>query len=215
LLQESFETDGAGTRYTVQNPSDDGESDYFARRELGSAGTAVDRGTMDGDFFWGAEDIDGDGTAVDDLLATQARINFNEFSIAGVGNLVIRASAAQGYDTVEWNNALYFEYSIDGGEWFSVGGFRGTFTNSPARYYEGDTETYPDEDNPRLSRSFKDFEWRVFGSGDTMRVRVFADLNGGNEEYDIDNIRVIGDDGVGSLTFTTDKTEYVETDGTG
>jgi len=32
VFQEGYESDGSGTRYIVENPSDDGSKDYFARR---------------------------------------------------------------------------------------------------------------------------------------------------------------------------------------
>ena len=73
LFSESFETDGSVAtgdgRYTVENGSDDGEADYFARREETSLGNLVRGGDIDGDWFWGGRDIDAEGTSTEELEA--------------------------------------------------------------------------------------------------------------------------------------------------
>ena len=63
-FNEGFETDGLGSRYTVENASDDG-SDFFARRQEFSAGTRISGGNIEGSYFWTGRDIDAAGEGDD------------------------------------------------------------------------------------------------------------------------------------------------------
>ncbi len=75
-FSESFETDGLGSRYTIENGSDNGGTGYFARRQEFSAGTRTSGGTIDGDFMFTGRDIDaaGDGTGVPPLEAREGEL---------------------------------------------------------------------------------------------------------------------------------------------
>ncbi len=216
VFQESFETDGLDTRYTVENLSDDGSGDYFSRRQDGSAGTETSGGDLDGSFFWTGQDIDSDGAAVNDLAADEGRITFNAFSITGVGRLVLTMAGAQGVDQTEFDNGAFIEVKIDDGEFENIGGYRGTFTNSPARYFQGDESTLPDHNvEPRLTQAFKDLSWEIPGAGDTMQIRVKMNLNGGAEEIAIDNLRVTGDDAAAGFSLAIDNATISESAGAG
>ncbi len=216
VFQESFETDGLDSRYTVENGSDDGSGDFFARRQEGSAGTEPSGGTIDGSFFWAGQDIDADGAIVNDLEKDEGRITFNAFDILGVGRLKITIAAGQGGDFVEFDNVMLIQVKFDDGDWATIGGFRGTFTNSPGRYFEGGDNTLPDHNvEPRLTKTFVDFSWEIPGSGDTMQVRIKMNLNGGTEEYAFDNFRVTGDDAVELFSLALDSTTISEEAGAG
>jgi hypothetical protein len=216
LLQESFESDGEDSRYAVLNGSDDGGSDYFARREVGSANTyGLSGGDLDGNWFWGIQDIDGEGQALEDLASDEARLTFNEISIDGYANLTLTIAFAQAANEVEFDNAVMLEYRVDGGEWITVGGFRGIHTNSAARYFEGDASTYPEPGAERLNRNFRDFSWNIFASGQTLQLRIYANANGSNEGYYFDNIRLTADAGLPSLGVSTSAETVSETAGAG
>ena len=102
-------------------------------------------------------------------------------------------AAAQGVNEFEFDNPLYIMVKIDDGEFETIGGFRGTFTNSPGRYFQGDLSTLPDHNvERRLTSVFDDFSWEIPGSGSTMQIRIRMNCNGGNEEYAMDNIKVTG-----------------------
>ena len=85
-FSESFETDGSEAtgdgRYLVENGSDDGGTDFFARRQEFSSGTRTSGGTIDGDFFFTGRDIDaegdgtGVGTGIPPLEAREGQITF-------------------------------------------------------------------------------------------------------------------------------------------
>lgn len=234
LFQESFETDGLGDRYKVQNPSDDGANDYFARREAGSSGVRARGGAADGQWHWSGRDIDGKGVAVDDLEANQARLWFKKFTASGYQNLEIRVAAAQGGNEHEFDDRLIFQYRFDGDDqwstrgdggkwtsdeeeltWDTAGGFRGRHTNSAGWYFEGDDTTVPPPGTPRLTQSFKEFSWQLWGRGETMEIRVFQKGNGSTEEYHFDNLRVTGLADLGRINPALNKSLFLETEGAG
>jgi hypothetical protein len=238
IYRESFETDGQGTRYKVQNGSDDGIGDYFARRRANSPEVIAKGGTYDGEWHWGIEDLDGDGVPVDDLIANQARLWLQPFSIVGYRDLEL-VVAVGAHAQMEFDDCIMFQYRIDGnsdwqtlGEgtapgrwttrdkeatWTTVGGFRGRHTDSPGWYFEGDQTTWPPIGNPRATRTFQDFSWRIWGIGETMELRIYAKSNGGNEEYHVDNIRIIGEstETIGSIYAALNKDRFVESAGAG
>ncbi len=221
VFQEGYENDGSGTRYTVENPSDDGSNDYFARRQEGSAGSTVRGGAITGQFYWGARDLDGDGVEVNELEDHEARITWNDaINITGIGNLRITLAAAQGNNGQEFDNPIAFQYKIDDGEWVTAGGFRGLHTNSPSYFFAGgnfdvSAGSVPLPTDPRLTRTFKDFSFPILGSGDELRFRVFVNANGGSEEYGHDNIRIVGDDDVSFLSLSMNALTFDEDAGAG
>lgn len=215
IFSESFETDGAGTRYTVENPSDDGASDYFARRQFGSPGTNVAGGARDGEWYWAAQDLDAEGQAGADLEADEGRLTWAPISVAGYGNLDITLAVAQGGDELEFDNVLLLQYRLDGGEWITAGGFRGTFTDSPARYFEGDERTFPPNTAPRLTRRFANFTWKLYSPAQQIELRVMINANGGTEQYGFDNLRVTGEPSLGRLNPTLASASLAESAGAG
>ncbi|RKX29062.1 MAG: hypothetical protein DRP71_16690, partial [Verrucomicrobia bacterium] len=216
IFSESFESDGAGTRYEVTNPSDDGNNDYFARRSEGSTGTTVRGGTLHKNFFWGARDLDGDGVAIPPWEDNEGLVTFTEvIDITGMGNFVLTAACAQGGDEQEFDNPMAYQYRIDGGEWLTAGGFRGLHTQSPSYYFEGGNfartqGTVPSRFGPRLTRTFQDFSWSIPGTGSTLEIRLFINANGGSEQYGNDNIRVTGDDAVVVFAAALNETTFDE-----
>lgn len=234
IFEESFETDGMGQRYKVQNPSDDDANDFFARRQTGSPGVRARGGALDGQYHWSGRDLDGDGVAIDDLERNQARLWFEPFTVSDYQNLEIRVVAAQGGNEFEFDDRLIFQYRFDGENqwttrgdgdvwtseeeeltWETAGGFRGRHTNSAAWYFEGDDTTVPPLGSPRLTQTFKEFSWRLWGRGETLEIRVFQKSNGSTEEYHFDNLRVIGESALGRVNASLNKSDFVETEGPG
>ena len=214
IYEESFETDGFNVRYTVENPSDDGGNDFFARREVFSPGTRVSGGTLDGDFFWGARDIDGDGIPVGDLTADEARITFiPPIDIDGIGGLRLEIALASGADSIEPNNILLIEARLDDGPFEALGGFAGTATNTAALLFTGVRDNVPDLSSPALNSTFHNFTFDIFGQGSTLELRINVRLNGGGEEYAFDNLRIVGDDDLAFLTLRIDNPVISESEG--
>jgi hypothetical protein len=210
-FREDFETDGLSSRYTVENPSDDGANDFFARRKNLSNGTRTTGGTLSGDYFWAARDIDGSGTgAVNGMDADEARITFASFSTKGLGNFTLLMEAAQGQDELEFDNTFLIQIKKDNGEWETIGGFRGTGTNSPGRYFVGDENTIASTKDARLTNNFKTFSWDINTVCDTIQIRIKENLNGGDEEYAFDNLRVVADNSLGMARMSIPATSFNE-----
>ena len=219
VFEESFETDGLTSdpiRYETVNGSDDGGTDFFARRQIGSAGLLQSGGDVDGDFVWGVRDIDGEGVETPELglESDEARLIFTDkIDISGLGNLKIQMAAANDPFNVEFDNALQIQVRIDSDDpegWQTIGGFRGTFTNSPAVYFAGNEDTLPPQTNRSLTNTFSTFEWGIPGFGDEMELRIEVNANGSTEGYAFDKIRIAGDSAVEQITISSDKESYSE-----
>ncbi|MDQ8188215.1 lamin tail domain-containing protein [Pelagicoccus sp. SDUM812002] len=212
-LQESFETDGAGSRYLVENGADDGAADFFARRQEFSNGTVAAGGTIDGDWLFGARDIDNATnftSSVQDLLAQEGRLTWSGIDISGLGNLQLTMAVAEGGEGFEPNNTLLIEIRVDSGEWINIGGFRSRGTNAPARYFVGGASTLTGVDSPRLVPEFVDFDWPINMSGSTLDLRVTFNSNADAEDYYLDNVRVTGDNAASFFGLNLEQETFQE-----
>lgn len=199
ILQEGFETDGEGTRYVVIAGGDDLASDFVARRQVGSAGTTVSGGTIEGEWFFGFQDVNdaegprGDEFPGEDLTNRDARIKFQNIDVAGMANIRLEIAVANGGTGNEPNDDYWMRVRFDGGEWIEIGGFKTASSNSRPIYYQGtkDTMTLANDPN-KLFRFFNDWSWSIPNSGSTMELQITASGNAGNEDHYIDNIRLYG-----------------------
>ncbi|HAT69905.1 MAG TPA: hypothetical protein DCS22_05325, partial [Flavobacteriaceae bacterium] len=113
-LEESFETDGNGTRYTTTTPEfTDGFNDFFLRTDGSDINSSYEVSGADGSFFFAAHDIDGEGAAPIQSL------DFTGIDISGLSNLSFVMLAAEDDDSAnqDWDaDALVFvEVQVDGG----------------------------------------------------------------------------------------------------
>lgn len=217
LFQESFETDGSGTRYVVIGEGDDGALDVFGRRQVGSAGTKAEGGTLDGEWMWKAERIQGapgprgSQFPEHDLLDSQGRLIFSNIDISGMGNLRLKIAAATGNGRLEPNDDLYVRVRFDGGDWIEIGGFKSSTSNSRPIYYRGLRDTLTIAGNPNmLFRFFSDWDWPLYGSGTTLDMQITIASNARDDEHYIDNIRILGDPTVSFFSPTVENSFVVE-----
>ncbi len=223
-LSESFETDGLGSRYFAIGGGDNGETDFFARRAEFSAGTDASGGTIDGNWFWGASDIDNinedlPSDTFPGLGARDGVLVFDDVDVSGLGNLRLEMAVAQGQGTFEPDNHFRIQIRFDDvdpdsptfgdGEWITIGGFRSVSTNVPARYFSGPLRLTT-EDDPRLTSQFQDWSWDLWGFGETVDIRIIANSNWRDEDYYIDNIQLVGEDDVVRVSASLPTTELVE-----
>jgi len=120
FLDESFETDGQGSRYTASQPFN-AQGNYWDRGEIADFDSLVPYADPDGFFFWAAEDINaqmpgGNGNDVQ-------TIDFNTIDISGASVLRFSglfASTANdffgpGFPFHEPDDGITVQYSVDGG----------------------------------------------------------------------------------------------------
>lgn len=180
LYLQDFE-DGMGYSTSVAEFSD-GSRDYFHRTDGSNMSSGVVYNGADG-FYFAGQDLDGEGAGLPLELTTST------FSIDGASNLQFAIDLAEDDDgsSQDWDDSDYVsvEYSIDGGSWMSIfdieSGVSG-FNNEPMVNGVSVTDT------------FSTFSADLSGlSGSTMAIRLVWNLNAGDEDLAIDNIRITGD----------------------
>jgi hypothetical protein len=215
LFQESFETDGAGTRYTVIGGGDNGELQYFNRRKVGTIGTKASGGTLDGEWMFAGAEIDKLPAPRSNVVNPKYHVRdgvliFENIDISGMGNLRIMMAAATGFGQQEADNPLFITVRFDGGDWIEIGGFRPSSSNAPPLYFAGPRSTLTRWFDPRLFSRFLDWEWEILGSGQKMDLEIIMNSNHWPEEYYIDNIRLFGQSGVKFFTPTVEHSSFIE-----
>lgn len=201
LLDESFETDGNGTRYTTSIPEfSDGFGDFFGRTNLN--GTSEDPGDivvgnvytlsgLDGSFCFAGMDID-DGGANADIQT----ILFDNVNIAGYTGLDLSIMVAEDDDGAnqDWDadTLLFVEIDIDNS---------GTFTKVLQWAAAGGTNTEPGldtnfdgtADGAALTNVFTAYNTAIGGTGSVIDIRItFEKQNAGDEDAAIDKIVLTG-----------------------
>lgn len=214
LLQESFETDGNNTRYFIDGAGDNGQLAFFERRELGSTGVEASGGATDGEWIFGASDLDGmPASRIDgfpDLTKRKGRLRFMGIPVQGFGNLEFIMSTATGEGTQEADNPLFISVRFDGGDWIDIGGFKSASSNSSPKYFTGPRSTVTTKDLDALLSYFVDWSWDIIGNGVVMDVAILIDSNYYEEDYFMDNIRIVGEKGVAFFSAEFSQSEVTE-----
>ncbi|MEM7368272.1 MAG: T9SS type A sorting domain-containing protein [Bacteroidota bacterium] len=195
LLQESFETDGESSRYTSNSGNDAGLSDVWERTNSlphSYHSTTMSTGTMDGSYYWVAEDTYS-------LLSADAHVTLNALDVSSYENLTVTVAVAisrHGQNRWERDDVVAIEYNMDGGGWNTIGLFSGN-NASPglggALFQDSDATlstfgTFTTE----VTGTFADFTFSVGATGSSLQVRLRVDCNG-SEELGVDNIVIEGD----------------------
>jgi hypothetical protein len=233
LYQESFESDGEGTRYKAQNGFDNDSTSYFNRRPKDSVTVQAKGGPVDGDWIWGARGLSTAGQIVGDLQRFESRLWLAPINVSGYRNLELRLVAACGGYQQEYDDALIIEYRIDGtgdwqtlgdggvwttpaqeSEWVGLGGFHGAH-QALGVYFEGDKLNNPLPGAEPAMMQFKEFSWRIWEAGDALELRLYSKSNSTAEAYYFDNVRIYGDNTLGVMTAALNKDAFVETEGAG
>lgn len=181
-----FESAGG---YTTSTPEfTDGIGDFWLRTsDAGSGsdyGTFMDYSSGSDGFYFAGMDLDGEGATL------PITITFDAFSITGLTNLVFAADIAEDDDAAnqDWdllNDAVSFEYNIDGAGWMNIYTAMG----------DGVTQF---NSEPRINGVFITSTWANFSqslgaaTGNSMQIRVVWFLDAGDEDLAIDNLSVTG-----------------------
>ncbi|MCT4553430.1 MAG: Ig-like domain-containing protein [Pelagimonas sp.] len=205
LHQEGFETDGAGTRYTLSRTELNNQNsmfggDWFTRSTGGSdlqnanpgAETFGITGGSEGSWFFSVQDPNGGVIGPNTESLTITGIDIDDFE-----NLQISLDLAeddQDDGREDWNASTHFtvETRIDGGAWTEVVRIEGTdqTDHEPGLDTDGDGE----RDGPVLTESWQEFAAAIAGTGNDLDVRLtFNDFLFSGEDISIDDIRITGD----------------------
>ena len=205
IYQESFETDGNGTRYTLSSPeftgdfSTFGPGDYFVRTD--DMNPVIHGGYLspDGDFYFAANDTNGSSAAPDTETILIEDIDISGFENLGFEGLFAEQNQSnRGNGGADWDSdtLVFIEVSIDGGAFEKVLQFAATGTNTPVQV---DTDFDGVGDGAFLGLSaglavFEEHTGAITGTGDLLDLRVtFQNLQADDEDMAIDNLRIIGD----------------------
>ena len=195
VLHESFETDGAGTRYAISAAhASPGAGSYFLRADaatlLGASGLSI--ASMDGSACMGA-------SALSSIAANaEASVTFNDLDILGMSavNLSLLAGAryAANFDqAIAQRDHLTIEVNIDGTGWFTAGAFRSHKQNP---YVDGwlaqDNDLDGVGEGIKLSNTLRSFNFPVNVQGTSMDVRIRFRTTAAGEDIFFDDIAVTG-----------------------
>jgi hypothetical protein len=212
LVQESFETNGEGTRYT-SNTFDNRATtvQYFLRAQPPVSGfnSSFTASGIDGSWLWAGEAVRGQTGGNPDRAPLYVQLN--TINIANKSNVQVKvlladprglsSNATIGQGTLNWENDDFvrIKVRVNGGSWVTVGQFVGDNaaggTGGRLRQdtnFSNTSYDAADASSPIIDNFFKDFTFNVAGSGTTLDVMVEEDFIGGSEELAFDNIRVIG-----------------------
>jgi hypothetical protein len=191
IYQESFETDTNGTNYnTTIAEFSDGGNDYFTRTDGTNIATNVEITGIDGSFFFGAQDIDGEGAALPVFLST-ASVDVS--SLNSVDFVIDLAEDADG-TSLDWDAADYVHifYSLDGGAnqnllWIEADIDSGSNSNAAE-----DTDFDGIGDGAVLTDVLTSFNKSIdVSSASSIEIIIEFNLNSGDEDIALDNIRLV------------------------
>ena len=183
-FSHDFESAGGYTTSTTEFTDSFGDFWLRTNDSAGDVGTFVDYSSGSTGWYFAGMDIDGEGATL------PVTITFDAFSIAGLTDLSFGVDLAEDQDGTNedydlLNDAVNFEYNIDGFGWnniFSVTGDGVTEFNSEPRV-----------NGVAVTDTWSNFSQALAGvTGSSMQLRVVWNLNSGDEDLAIDNLTVNG-----------------------
>ena len=192
IFQESFETDGNGSRYTTSvSEFTDGSSDFFTRTEGSDITSTYVVANADGSFYFAAQDIDGEVASPTQTLSFFG-INIINFTNLSFSALFAEDDASDGAEDWDAPDNVLVQYQIDGGGFLNLLAFENdgsTFNSAPLQ----DTDFDGTGDGTALTSTFTSFASAIAGTGSTLDLRFTFTLDSGDEDIAIDNIQITGD----------------------
>lgn len=194
LLQEGFETDGEGTRYTSSTFSNCTDNDYFVRTNLNpyicsTAGFGNELGNVQGSYFWVSEDI----TSADNPNGTDAVLTLNALDVTGYSNFTVSMHLAEGRaDGTRWesDDKVLIQSSWDGVNYTTIGSFIGDGTEIIGGNLRQDLnlDGVADASGSIVSTTFTPYTFDVAGGGTNLTVRIKLVDHDASEEFAFDQI---------------------------
>ncbi|MFK7969214.1 MAG: PKD-like domain-containing protein, partial [Bacteroidia bacterium] len=193
---ESFEGTAGSIGYATPNYYAN-TGDYFTRTNDGSVNPISSSvySNIDGSFFWAAEDVDGNPPIAG---ALPRYLTLNAINITGKSSLRFDAlfGGRSSNPKVDFDDAFYVEYRIDGGAWVKGLQFSSTSTgfNNPIAL---DADMNGLGEGAQLTPALAPFGFDITGTGNSLEVRVAVSMNSGDEEVAFDNIEISATSGSG------------------
>lgn len=210
VLFEDFE-DATVTYTTSIAEFTDANFDFFTRTN----GSNINSGAYqvsgkDGEFFFAAMDINGEGATL------PVTMNFDGLDISGLTNLEFSGLFAEDGDGAnqDWDDSdlVHVDYQVDGGGYKNLLHFESTSTGFNA-VPAVDTDFDGVGDGTQLTDTFVEFTASIPETGTTLDLRITFDLDAGDEDIAMDNIRITGD-GVSGTRFSIFDVAQEEATGT-
>ena len=186
---------GTGTPYTS----------YFARTNNAGINvvTSISGGYLSGEGakFWAGENHD-EITGATVAGTEEQQITWSSINISGKTNLHFSGLFAANNTTAAFENSAFgsshndyviVEYSIDAGAYLPLLKFyanNGINSGTNNKSLSLDTDGNNVGDGTILSSTFQSFEKQISGTGTTLTLRIRSYMNGGSEEWAIDNFKL-------------------------
>lgn len=183
IMEEDFETDGDGTRYTVLGGSNDGYSDYFVRTDGTFPSGLPNYTSKSGTWYFAAEDMDADIS--EDVVS----LTFDDVDISGATGLNVSGLfASGGQDKFDSSDYMNVYVDIDNtSSWTLIGSFR----NDGATYNTKlglDSDLSGTNNGTFLTTEFTEYTFNIAGTGNLIDIKIEIVANSGSEEVAFDNI---------------------------
>ncbi len=209
IFVESFETDGNGTRYTTSVAEfTDGSGDFFTRTDGSNIDGSYEVTAADGGFYFAAMDTNGETGGADVVTVTWNTLDIAGFSNLNFSSLFAEDDSSDGDEDWDADALVFFEYSIDGAAFNKVIQFAsGGETNTEPGL---DTDFDEVRDGNALTNTFTEFSSVIPETGSNLDLRLtIENLEAGDEDIAIDNIKITGDNDDGSERVALDLSNYV------
>ncbi|RJE82385.1 ExeM/NucH family extracellular endonuclease [Paracoccus onubensis] len=198
-LDERF--DAAAGFSTSTDFFSDGSGDYFGIAgndpdDFGSDTTPSGLKSYEGEDggYLTGQDLDGEGAS------PSISAEWNGIDITGLSSLTFQGSFAEYFDDpgdIDAEDYLRIEARIDGGAWQTLLAFAGADFSSDS--YNGnfrqDTDLDGGGDGAALGNAFQEFSAAITGSGLVLDLRFTASVDAGDEDFAVDDFRIIGTSG--------------------
>ncbi len=207
VFQESFESGNSGTPSETCN---DNSGDFFTRTDGSDIGSFYQVSGQDGSFFFAAQDTDGSPCTSAVQTLTFTGIDISTFANLTFAILVAEDDSTDGAEDWDADANVLVEINIDGAGYTNLIQFSGGgATNTEPGL---DTDFDGTADGTLLSPTFQEFT-AAAGTGSSADIRItFNNLNAGDEDIALDNIRLVNDFVASStiaITSPSNGTEFI------
>ncbi|MGK0386410.1 MAG: hypothetical protein ACI849_001026, partial [Patiriisocius sp.] len=190
-FQESFETNGNGTRYNTSIPEELNGTHYFSRGMESSYTGVILNGSMDGSYLFAGQNLDDlqGGTA-----SSQQTLIISNIVVTGETNVlfeVLLAEDDQGANE-DWDGSdlMHIDYNIDSGAYQPLLWVETQDASNQEPSLDEDFNGIGDN-AVFITDTWTDFMKNIpIASGNSLNIRITMNFNSAEEDIAIDNIRI-------------------------